>query len=80
MAWRCYSWAGGLSCVAHLENWSFHWQEFYFYQTPPQITPDTQVELTCEYNTMADAQPVLPGWGTRNEMCLAVMMVALPPS
>ena len=24
--------------------------------------------------------PVLPGWGTRNEMCLVVMMVALPPS
>jgi hypothetical protein len=23
--------------------------------------------------------PVLPGWGTRNEMCLDVMMLALPP-
>jgi hypothetical protein len=72
--------AGNMACAAHLENWSFHWQEFYFYQTPPQITPDSQLELTCEYNTMSDTQPVLPGWGTRNEMCLAVLMVALPPS
>ena len=71
---------GNMACAAHLENWSFHWQEFYFYQTPPRITPDSQLELTCEYNTMSDTQPVLPGWGTRNEMCLAVLMVALPPS
>jgi Copper type II ascorbate-dependent monooxygenase, C-terminal domain len=71
--------AGGpLSCAAHLENWSFHWQEFYFYKTPPVITPDTQVQVTCEYDTSADTTPVLPGWGTRNEMCLAVLMVALP--
>jgi Copper type II ascorbate-dependent monooxygenase, C-terminal domain len=69
-----------LSCAAHLENWSFHWQEFYFYKTPPVLTPDTQVEVTCEYNTTMDTEAVLPGWGTRNEMCLAVLMVALPPS
>jgi hypothetical protein len=23
-------------------------------------------------------EPVSPGWGTRNEMCLATLMVALP--
>jgi len=70
--------AGNLACASHLENWSFHWQEFYFYKTFPTITPDTQVQVTCEYDTSADTSPVLPGWGTRNEMCLTVMMVALP--
>ena len=35
--------------------------------------------MTCEYDTSRDTQPVLPGWGTRNEMCTAIMMVALPP-
>jgi hypothetical protein len=71
---------GNMTCAAHLENWSFHWQEFYFYKTAPVITPASQVELTCDYSTINDTEPVLPGWGTRNEMCLAVMMVALPPS
>src|SRR5215831_599006 len=70
---------GDLACAAHLESWSFHWQEFYFYKTMPTITPTTQVQVTCEYDTSADTMPVLPGWGTRNEMCLSVLMVALPP-
>lgn len=72
--------AGGLTCAANLTHWDFHWQEFYFYKAPPRITPDTQLEVTCEYDTARDLQPVLPGWGTRNEMCLTVLMVALPPS
>jgi hypothetical protein len=38
------------------------------------------LQATCEYDTSADTAPVLPGWGTRNEMCLTVLMVALPPS
>jgi hypothetical protein len=70
--------ANNMACAANLAHWDFHWQEFYFYKTTPKITPDTQIEVTCEYNTANDVQPVLPGWGTRNEMCLAVMMVALP--
>jgi hypothetical protein len=71
--------AGALACASHLEGWDFHWQEFYFYKTPPAITPDGEVQVTCEYDTSADTAPVLPGWGTRNEMCLTVLMVALPP-
>ena len=71
---------GNLACASHLEGWDFHWQEFYFYKTPPTLTPDSQIQVTCEYNTSADTAPVLPGWGTRNEMCLTVLMVALPPS
>ena len=72
--------AGGMSCASRIENWDFHWQEFYFYQTPIPMTPTSQVEVTCEYDTSRDTTPVLPGWGTRNEMCLNVLMVALPPA
>ena len=71
--------AGSMSCASRIENWDFHWQEFYLYRTPPRITPDTQIEVTCEYDTSRDRDPVFPGWGTRNEMCLNVLMVALPP-
>jgi hypothetical protein len=67
------------TCESDIQQWSFHWQEFYFYKgTLPQITPTTKVNVTCTYDTSADTEPVLPGWGTRNEMCLTVLMVALP--
>lgn len=71
---------GNLACASHLEGWDFHWQEFYFYKNPLPLTANTQIQVTCEYDTSADTAPVLPGWGTRNEMCLTVLMVALPPS
>ena len=71
---------GSLACASHLENWDFHWQEFYFYKTPIKMNASSLVQVTCEYDTSADTAPVLPGWGTRNEMCLTVLMVALPPS
>ena len=67
------------TCASHLEGWDFHWQEFYFYKTRPTLTPATQIQVTCEYDTSGDTAPVLPGWGTHNEMCLNVLMVALPP-
>jgi hypothetical protein len=64
-------------CVARVENWNFHWQKIYFYKgTRPTLTNDSQVQLTCDYDTSADHEPVLPGWGTRNEMCLDAMIVA----
>jgi hypothetical protein len=70
---------GNMSCASRIENWDFHWQEFYFYRTTPRLTAGTQIEVTCEYDTSRDRDPVFPGWGTRNEMCLNVLMVALPP-
>ena len=70
---------GTQSCAAHVDHWNFSWQKAYFYKTPPRLDPKTQVQLTCEYDTSADTMPVLPGWGTRNEMCLDMLMLALPP-
>jgi hypothetical protein len=71
---------GSLSCASELDGWDFHWQKFYSYKTYPTITATSQIEVTCEYDTRVDTMPVYPGWGTQNEMCLAVLMVALPPS
>jgi hypothetical protein len=75
---RIGSSASNLSCASHLENWDFHWQEFYFYKTPVKMSASSQVQVTCEYDTRADTAPVQPGWGTRNEMCLTVLMLAMP--
>jgi hypothetical protein len=68
-----------MSCIGKVEAWDFHWQRGYFYQTPPRIDDTSELQLTCQYDTSMDKEPVLPGWGTRNEMCLAILMVALPP-
>jgi hypothetical protein len=70
---------GTSSCAARVDAWDFNWQKFYFYKTPPQVTSETQFQLTCDYDTSKDANPVMPGWGTRNEMCIAILMFALPP-
>jgi hypothetical protein len=72
---------GVAHCAAKVDRWDFNWQKFYFYKGAlPRITSDTQLQLTCEYTTLADRMPVLPGWGTRNEMCIAILMLALPPA
>lgn len=71
--------AGDRTCGMRVPQWDFNWQKFYFYKQPVRLTPDTKIELTCDYNTASDAMPVLPGWGTRNEMCPALLMLALPP-
>jgi len=64
-------------CAARIDNWNFHWQKAYFYKgTRPTLTSDSQIQLTCDYDTSADHDPVYPGWGTRNEMCLDVLVVA----
>jgi hypothetical protein len=67
-------------CVVKVDRWDFNWQKFYFYKgTLPRITPTTELQMVCEYDTTKDTMPVLPGWGTRNEMCIAILMLALPP-
>jgi hypothetical protein len=72
---------GPSTCESELTRWDFHWQKPYFYKPGayPRLTPQSLVDVTCTYDTRSETAPVLPGWGTRNEMCLIGMMVALPP-
>ena len=70
---------GPLACAAQVDRWDFNWQKFYFYEAPIRLTGNSRLEMTCEYDTSRDTMPVLPGWGTRNEMCSALLMVVLPP-
>lgn len=65
-------------CAAQIDHWNFHWQRMYFYQKPYPLTPDTQIAVDCEYDTSSAKQPVRPGWGTSNEMCLATLFVTVP--
>ncbi len=69
---------GASSCAVDVQNWDFHWQRFYFYNASRQVDANTQVSVTCDYDTSSDTTPVLPGWGTRNEMCLAALYFTAP--
>jgi hypothetical protein len=69
----------GFECIGRVNRWDFGWQRKYDYLAPPQLSSGAQFRLTCDYDTSGDSEPVLPGWGTRNEMCLSVMLVAFPP-
>jgi hypothetical protein len=68
------------ACIAKVDAWDFHWQKMYGYRTPPRLTSASAISVTCDYDTRGAADPVFPGWGTQNEMCLTVLMVALPPN
>jgi hypothetical protein len=71
---------GSDSCAVKVNRWDTHWQKFYMYKgTVPRFTPDTKIQLTCDYDTTAEKAPVYPGFGSGNEMCSAVLMFALPP-
>lgn len=70
---------GGDVCLAEIKQWDFHWQNFYFQNTPVRLTGESTLRTTCDFDTSGSATPLLPSWGSRNEMCLEVMMMALPP-
>ena len=62
-------------CLAEVRDWDFNWQLQYFYETPPLVYPDDQIEVTRTWDTSAIATDTYPGWGTANEMCLFTMML-----
>ena len=67
------------SCLADVGRWDFDWQLIYFYREPVTLRLGDRLRVTCTYNTEGLSEPVLPGWGTRNEMCLAGLYLTLPP-
>lgn len=67
-------------CGAEIARWDFHWQRMYFYAEPTIFKADTRMSVTCDYDTRSVHVPVKPGWGTRNEMCLATLYFTIPAS
>jgi mono/diheme cytochrome c family protein len=69
---------GEKACGVDVQAWDFHWQRMYFYEKPIALDARTSIEVTCDFDTSSRSQPVLPGWGTQNEMCLATLFVTVP--
>jgi hypothetical protein len=67
-----------MQCGVDVQNWDFHWQRMYFYQQPWQLHDGAELEVTCDFDTATAQAPVLPGWGTSNEMCLTTLFFTVP--
>ena len=65
-------------CAADVQAWDFHWQRMFFYKDPITVHPDTKLSVTCDFDTRPAQAPVLPGWGTSNEMCLVALYFTVP--
>ncbi len=66
---------GQRRCAVEVPRWDFDWQLFYFYERPISLAEGDTLHVTCRYDTRGATEPVLPGWGTRNEMCLLGVFV-----
>jgi hypothetical protein len=67
-----------MQCGVDVQSWDFHWQRMYFYQQPWLLRAGAELEVTCDYDTSSAQAPVLPGWGTSNEMCLTTLFFTAP--
>lgn len=63
-------------CAVQVNQWDFAWQRAYWYDTPIDVNPNDRWEITCNFDTADATSAILPGWGTRNEMCLTVLYVS----
>ncbi|MCH9684147.1 MAG: hypothetical protein K0V04_22130 [Deltaproteobacteria bacterium] len=63
-----------MMCGARVDRWNFDWQQTYFLEQPFRAGRDDRFHVTCEWNTMGDDQPTMPGFGTDDEMCLLGVM------
>lgn len=62
-------------CAADVQNWDFNWHRMYFYDQPIRIGEHDPIRVTCDYDTSHLTEETYPGWGTQNEMCLALMFI-----
>lgn len=60
-----------VACAGEVPRWDYGWQLYYFYEQPITLTSGQTIEVTCTFDTTSVTDPVWPGWGTQNEMCLA---------
>ena len=61
---------GSETCGVDVPRWDFAWQLYYFYEQPVRLGPGDRIRVTCTFDTRGATEPVMPGWGTGDEMCL----------
>jgi hypothetical protein len=66
------------TCAVDVKRWNFDWQLYYFYKQPLRIEPGDKIRVSCTFDTTKATEPVLPGWGTQNEMCFMGLYLVPP--
>lgn len=66
----------GAGCVAQVDRWAFQWQQAYFLEQPVRTKIGNAINVTCTYDTRGADDPIRPGFGTADEMCLAGVYLA----
>jgi hypothetical protein len=64
------------SCGIFVHRWDFDWQQSFMYETPPVLSADDTIRVTCEWDSTSRDEPTLPGLGSQNEMCAFGIYVA----
>lgn len=76
--------SGEESCLLHIDDWDFGWQDAYTLEEAVELGPDDILQLACEWDNSAENQPLVDGvpreptpvnWGdgTFDEMCLGIL-------
>ncbi len=74
--------------LLHIPAWDFHWQDVYYLQKPVRVGPGDTIRVRCSYDNSKANQPVIGtrqltpryvlwGEGSTDEMCLAMLSVAI---
>jgi hypothetical protein len=61
---------GTKTCLLDVQNWDFHWQSFWQYETPIQVQGGDKITITCGYDTRGRTKTTYTGEGTEDEMCI----------
>jgi hypothetical protein len=74
--------------LLHIPAWVFHWQDVYYLEKPVAVGPGDNIRVRCTFDNSKAGQPVLGtkqltpryvlwGEGSTDEMCLAMLSVAI---
>jgi hypothetical protein len=66
---------GPQQCLTNVDRWNFHWQNLWWYDAPIEVSVDSTIHLTCDYDTRGRTQTTVFGEGTSDEMCMNALYV-----
>ncbi len=68
----------GAHCLLSIPRWDSNWQLMYFYEKPVPLPIGTELDITCNYDTTSQTNPVHYGIRSTDEMCFAFFYVTQP--
>ncbi|MDC0716462.1 monooxygenase [Nannocystis bainbridge] len=66
---------GGDTCLAQVNDYRFHWQQFAFYERPLHVRAGDTLQIDCTYDTTGRTMTTSWGYGTADEMCIGFFYV-----